>query len=100
MGAVVCDLFRERPRMTALQGAAGASPVPRAGSFERGPTPQGRQVESDSMFNSARFRDMGCPSLLGRGKSTGASGRYQWGSTRLSKPSDPWPEEARSAADR
>jgi hypothetical protein len=42
-----------------------------------------------SKLRSARFRDMGCPSLSGWGKSTAASGREQWGSTRLSKPSDP-----------
>jgi hypothetical protein len=75
LGAVRRARFRERARMTALEGTQGASQAFRARSFERGPLPQGRHATSSSTRSEARCRDMGCPSLSGWGKSAPASGR-------------------------
>jgi hypothetical protein len=45
LGAVVRVIFREKARKTALQGASGESQMLLAGSFARGPTPQGRRAQ-------------------------------------------------------
>lgn len=101
LGAVVRVRFRERARKTALKGVLGRKPEA-PGEIVRYEAHYRRAagLSGYSTLGSARFRDRGCPGELGRGKSVVASGRSRRGSTRSSKPSDPWPDEARLAASR
>ena len=75
LGAADRVLFRESVQEAALQGRSRFGGVCPAVSFERGRYRTAAELHRAFRCRSARDCDRGCPSQVGRGKFSAASGR-------------------------